>query len=468
MLNAIVFLIILRAAPVLSSWIPSASNIFVEVATWLEPTNNLLAITEVNGPEGRTRRCRLMASGVDDTDGLELAVAKCGSRGIIDLPHPRYIISRPLDLRLEHSTLNVHGFLTFTDDLDYWKSNHIAFPFQNQSLGLVFHGHHFTLDGHNTGGIDGQGQKWYDDARREGNKYGRPMSLAISHSHDVVIKNWSIIQPQFWASLVAWSRNVLLKNVYVNATSYNPESWEEPDGKSWLQNTDGLDTYNADNVTVENFVYQGGDDCLALKANSTAITFRNITCVGGTGIAIGSLAQYPGVTDIIEDVWIEDVKLLPAPSNQCALFQGLLLKAWGAETHGTPPNGGGGGLGYAHNITFKDIYMEGIIRPIVLQSTLTYLSNVTLSPGNFEWSDLHFRNITAMSKYNRLIWLDCPAQHPCRNFTFRDMHLIPGATDHPELRYVCNNVVLGGKDGLNECHPSDSMLERREDGWPHE
>ena len=50
---------------------------------------------------------------------------------------------------------------------------------------------------------------------------------------------------------------------------------------------------------AENFVYQGGDDCIALKANSTNLTARNVTCNGGTGIAIGSLAQYPGVVSVV-------------------------------------------------------------------------------------------------------------------------------------------------------------------------
>ena len=49
------------------------------------------------------------------------------------------------------------------------------------------------------------------------------------------------------------------------------------------------------NVHVENFLYQGGDDCIALKPNSTSITVRNVTCIGGTGIAFGSIAQYEGV-----------------------------------------------------------------------------------------------------------------------------------------------------------------------------
>jgi hypothetical protein len=45
-------------------------------------------------------------------------------------------------------------------------------------------------------------------------------------------------------------------------------------------------------------VYQGGDDCIALKPNSTSIYMRNITCWGGTGIALGSIAQYDGVVSL--------------------------------------------------------------------------------------------------------------------------------------------------------------------------
>jgi hypothetical protein len=65
-------------------------------------------------------------------------------------------------------------------------------------------------------------------------------------------------------------------------------------GANWVQNTDGSDTYQAKNILYENWVYQGGDDCIAFKPNSTGITLRNITCMGGSGIAFGSIGQYPG------------------------------------------------------------------------------------------------------------------------------------------------------------------------------
>jgi polygalacturonase len=89
------------------------------------------------------------------------------------------------------------------------------------------------------------------------------MSLAISNAKNVVIKNFSVIQPQFWASIIIKSENVLVQDFYVNATSYNPSVSETDlgrtfvadrqatyDRKSWLENTDGLDTWRSKNVTV--------------------------------------------------------------------------------------------------------------------------------------------------------------------------------------------------------------------------
>lgn len=56
---------------------------------------------------------------------------------------------------------------------------------------------------------------------------------------------------------------------------------------------------DVDNVWLENFVYQGGDDCVAIKPRSYNVNIRNATCHGGNGMAIGSLGQYlEGALDI--------------------------------------------------------------------------------------------------------------------------------------------------------------------------
>jgi galacturan 1,4-alpha-galacturonidase len=116
----------------------------------------------------------------------------------------------------------------------------------------------------------------------------------------------------------------------------------------------------------ENMVYQGGDDCLALKPNSSMIIAKNVTCYGGTGIAFGSIGQYKGQLDYIKDVYMENINLYPSRQHQQK--NGLYFKSWMGYEIGTPPNGGGGGEGYAENIKIKDVYMEDNIRPVYIQT----------------------------------------------------------------------------------------------------
>lgn len=64
------------------------------------------------------------------------------------------------------------------------------------------------------------------------------------------------------------------------------------------------DTMDVTNLELNGLVYQGGDDCIAVKPHSYNIRAKNITCHGGNGIAIGSLGQYltdASVANIVVD-----------------------------------------------------------------------------------------------------------------------------------------------------------------------
>lgn len=63
---------------------------------------------------------------------------------------------------------------------------------------------------------------------------------------------------------------------------------------------------NVQNVHLTNFVYQGGDDCIAIKPQSYNVYVKNAVCHGGNGMAIGSLGQY--LTDsTVENVLVDNV-----------------------------------------------------------------------------------------------------------------------------------------------------------------
>jgi len=52
----------------------------------------------------------------------------------------------------------------------------------------------------------------------------RPMGLTILDAYNVVVKDFAVIQPSFWAHLAAQCENVYYHNMYVNATNENPEA----------------------------------------------------------------------------------------------------------------------------------------------------------------------------------------------------------------------------------------------------
>lgn len=83
-----------------------------------------------------SQQCTVTAEGdgKDDAPALLAAVAKCGKGGSIVLPSKNYTIAQPITMHLEHASLELHGYLSFTPDITYWVANSYRCPFQNQSI----------------------------------------------------------------------------------------------------------------------------------------------------------------------------------------------------------------------------------------------------------------------------------------------------------------------------------------------
>lgn len=83
-----------------------------------------------------SQQCIVTAQGggKDDAPNVLAAVTKCGKGGSILLPSKNYTIAQPITTHLEHASLELHGYLSFTPDTAYWVANSYRFPFQNQSI----------------------------------------------------------------------------------------------------------------------------------------------------------------------------------------------------------------------------------------------------------------------------------------------------------------------------------------------
>ncbi|GLB06428.1 hypothetical protein AtubIFM57258_001735 [Aspergillus tubingensis] len=397
-----------------------------------------------------------LGNGQDDVPNILSAVDQCGqtSGGRIVLPAPyTYRINQRMTTHLTDSRLEIGGTLLFSDNIDYWVNNSYRVDFQNQSTAWRITGHDYVVDGGpHQGGVDGNGQLWYTWAKGGSNVFGRPMPVHVFQSTRATLRNLAIRQPQFWAVLVDSSSHIKLDNFYVNAT--NHDFSVSPEGE-WVQNTDGIDTYRSDHITITNWIYQGGDDAVAFKGNSTNIHVENVTVYGGPGIAFGSLGQYPDRTDIVENVTVRNVQV--QPSFQRAMNSGVYFKSWIGVNYGVPPNGGGGGHGYVRNVTVENLRLKDVQLPVYIDTCLSYLfsENITqyCDTSTYEFNDLHFKNISGnglatVTDYpgkniSFAVSLLCSEKAPCTDLTFRDINIkLPANYTGEDV--LCENAEVQG------------------------
>ena len=106
------------------------------------------------------------------------------------------------------------------------SSTYRAIAIQSQASWFVISGHDFTLDAHGTGGILGNGQRWwswYGNATRlDGD--GRPVALTLSNVTRGTVKDFRIQGQPFWCNAVADSQDVLYDGMTCVAENAD-ETW---------------------------------------------------------------------------------------------------------------------------------------------------------------------------------------------------------------------------------------------------
>lgn len=188
--------------------------------------------------------------------------------------------------------------------------------------------------------IDGNGQAWYDLYAQ--NIYIlRPILIGIVGLKSSTIGPLTLrYSPQYYHWVVN-SSNVLFTGIDIrgDSTSRNP-----------AKNTDGWDTYRSNLITIQNSTVNNGDDCVSFKPNSTNMVVQNLVCNGSHGISVGSLGQYKGEYDIVENILVRNISMSNAQN-------GARIKVWpGTPSALSGDLQGGGGSGRVNNITFDGFY----------------------------------------------------------------------------------------------------------------
>ncbi|KAG6861698.1 hypothetical protein C0995_013267 [Termitomyces sp. Mi166 len=306
--------------------------------------------------------CTLTASGGDDSPQFLEAVVSC-STVIIPKDATLNIATRLNMTGLRDKTIDLQGTLRFAPDIPYWTGNGFFIPFQTQITFWILGGRNITLKGGGT--MDGAGQAWYD-ALPANSTLLRPIILTIYQANDVVVENITMINSPEWHNLVGLtssspseaiiegsvqineSKNVLYQNITINAAS---TSSNRP------ANTDGWNIYRSDGITIKDSLINNGDDCVAFKPNATNVLVSGLNCNGSHGISVGSLGQFPGVFDIVENVtatiWIpllRNVKMSNAEN-------GARIKTWAGPNVGS---------GIVKNITFQNFIESKVDNPVII------------------------------------------------------------------------------------------------------
>ncbi|KAH8889866.1 polygalacturonase [Thozetella sp. PMI_491] len=382
----------------------------------------------------------------DDVPQILKAFEDCNHGGTVVFPEGRkfYIASR-LNPVLYDVTIEWRGLWQFSDNLTYWRNNSYPIAFQNHAAGFAISGDRIRINGYGTGGINGSGNSWYN-AEQATTQPGRPMPFVFWNVSDVSVDHFFVKDSPLWSINIMNGTNMRFDDIYVNNTAVNA-----PWGKNWVQNTDGFNTMDANNIVLTNFVYQG-DDAIAIKPRSYNIHCQNLTIHGGNGIAIGSLGQYLEDSSV-ENVVVKDVKVL---TYNLDMHNSAYIKTWigeeapqsGYESAGLPR---GGGWGVVNNLRFENFYIEGAaIGPNINQDSG---NNGSFSgTSNMLVSNIAFVNFTGFlaATSNRTAAVSCSARNPCYNITMQNINL--GLTEDDPAREgavgTCKYIAAGGVRGM--------------------
>ncbi|KAH8810842.1 glycoside hydrolase family 28 protein [Xylogone sp. PMI_703] len=381
-------------------------------------------------PERPTCIVRTKPHSQDDAPEILEAFKRCGHGGNIVFLNQTYNVNSVMNTTgLKDCEIDLHGTLLWGTNITYWLNHSLPIGYQNQSSAWFLGGDNIKFRGYGYGTLDGNGQTWYDFVKGASNYPNRPHALTIWKTTNSLFEGLRFVQSQMWTMTVIHSKHVLLQDIYVNSTSLDHEP---------ARNTDGADTMFSDDITFNRWTVANGDDCIALKANSTNISITNSVFYRGLGVAIGSIGQYNGVFETVENVYVNNIT---SYGTRYAAY----IKTWTGQVVGVPPNGGGGGLGYTRNLTFTNFKMHNTTETGVFYITqCTTFSGVAgdCNTSLFNIRDVKFANITGDVGTSYIASMQCSAASPCTGIDIEDINLTnvalvpPGPAD----KFQCKNV----------------------------
>ena len=257
----------------------------------------------------------------------------------------------------------------------------------------------------------------------------RPHLLTLSNVEDVLIENVHLEDSPNHNIEVENCTTVRVNKLYVKAPQTSP-------------NTDGINFYGGRDQSLTNSIIANGDDCvsvvnlgeadvdcqndpLLLKCRGGNVIVKNVTCLGGHGISIGGMRN-----GTISNVTFENMTATGGLTQGIYSSGGLRVKSY--------PDG----KGYAYDIRYKDIILDGVYLPIqLLGRYCPWPSKCPPSKTAIQFENISFVNIRGTSRELETVGvISCAKVAPCKNIFFDHVVLKSKLKDPKDSKMKCENA----------------------------
>ncbi|XP_078435793.1 polygalacturonase-like [Wolffia australiana] len=300
-------------------------------------------------------------------------------------------------------SIAVEGTILASGKISDWdKANRRSWIMFNKVNGLKLTG---------GGTIDGNGHVWWKVSCKVDSSRpcrGAPTALTFQTCEEVSVSDLKFKNSQQMHATVSDCKGVRLSGLSISAPAESP-------------NTDGIHVSGSTDVKISDCVIRTGDDCISIVSGSRFITASSIVCGPGHGISIGSLGAN-GAEDTVSDVLVDTVQLEGSTN-------GVRIKTWQ------------GGKGYAKNITFRNVVMDNVKNPIIIdQNYCDSAVPCREQKSAVAVSNVAYKNIKGTTANKVAMEFDCSHTVPCRGITLEDVNLVT-ASGVAAMGF-CKNVYI--------------------------
>ncbi|XBI17722.1 hypothetical protein VPH35_059699 [Triticum aestivum] len=242
-----------------------------------------------------------------------------------------------------------------------------------------------------SGTIDGQGTIVYT---KDPEAQAFPNSLLPDFMKNGTVSCITLLNSKFFHMNIYMSEDVKAENLTITAPGDSP-------------NTGGIHIGDSSNINVTGATISTGDDCISIGGGSSHIKVTRVTCGPGQGIIVGCLGRYRDEKDV-SDVTVKDCVLWSSTD-------GVRIKTYEDAVKSIT----------ASNLTFKNIKMEDVANPIIIDQNycpekkytcniyISTVSTATKSKSEVTVKDVIFRNITGTSSTPEAVSLLCYEKQRC-------------------------------------------------------